>query len=119
MRVLVIVVRNIKIVVSTVKNNTMGAENLQLLELKTEITLIPAIPEDLKELNYYRDAGPNKPKEKVMKLRAGIPYWLLSPITHEIEPAPYLLNERSDAKLISQYLRDQTIFIAKDPFRHE
>ena len=95
----------------------MGARELKPLVKKVTIELIPAIAEDLKELDYYKDMGPGQPHKKVMKLRAGIPFWLLSPNTGEIEPHPYRLTEQTNSKDIARYLNDGTIFISKDPFK--
>lgn len=96
----------------------MAAEVLNPLEIKTTLTLIPAIAEDLKALDYYRDNGFGGAKEKVMKLRNGLPFWLLSPNTGEIEPHHYILNSQTNPKNIAKYLKDGTIYISKDPYKN-
>lgn len=96
----------------------MAAEKLNTLEIKTTVTLIPALPEDLKELNYYRDNGFGGGMEKVMKLRYGLPFWLLSPNTNEIEPHHYILSAKTNPKEIAKYLQDGTIYISKDPYKN-
>ena len=95
----------------------MGARELQPLVKEVTIELIPAIAEDLKEVAYYKDMGPGQPHKKVMKLRSGIPFWLLSKITGKIEPHPYRLTEHTNKKDIARYLNDGTIFISKDPLK--
>ena len=91
----------------------MGAEKLQPQVHTVTIELVPAIAEDLKELSHYRDNGFGGPKEKVMKLRNGFPFWLLSPNTGEIEPIPYILTSQTNPHDIARYLKDGTIFMSK------
>jgi hypothetical protein len=94
----------------------MGAKQLNLLEQTIKVDLVIALPEDLKEFSHYRQNSFNE-TVRVMKLRHGIPYWLRSQVTGEIEPRPYILNEHTDAKELSIFLEQKMIFIIKDDFK--
>ncbi len=94
----------------------MEAKVLQLNPIKIEIELVIAQADDLKEVDYFKDLGYGAPKQKVMKMSLGIPYWLINS-KGEIEPKPYKTSENSDAKEIAFYLKEERLLIAKNPFK--
>lgn len=93
----------------------MGAQILQLKKIEITIELVPATPDDLKELDYWKDLGDNVFK-KVMKIKVGIPYWVINS-KQEIEPFPYRTTLDTDVEMLANYLNENRILIAKNPFK--
>lgn len=76
--------------------------------------LVPALAEDLK---YFVGWEENDPSKKIMKLRAGLIYWLYSYVNSEMEPIPYIITAQTDPDDLKGYLDAEMIYIAKNPFK--
>lgn len=80
--------------------------------------LIPAVKEDITELDYWQDLGQNNYK-KVMKMKYGIPFWLKSEVTGKIEPMPYRLTELTNEEAFKEWFKRGMVYINKNPFKNE
>ncbi len=94
----------------------MSAKVLKTNPITVEIELVIAKPDDLKEIDYYKDMGEGLPKEKVMKRRLGVPYWLINS-KGEVEAHPYIIHKETDVKQLSMYLKNEQLLIAKSRFQ--
>lgn len=79
-------------------------------EVTHQITLIPAKPMDLMELDYIRKT--NDGDQKVWKLRFGIPYYLKGK-NGVIEMHSYTTTDCTNLKELGQCFKENRVFIEK------
>lgn len=90
----------------------MGAQQLHPTQENVTVALIPATKEDLQEVAYFENVGKNQPQRKVMKYKNGFPFWLKRQ-SGDIEPTPYLLDDKRNLADVEEYLELGMVFIAK------
>lgn len=80
-----------------------------VLEVQTvQINLVPALPEDFKQIESQKDNG-----TPVFKLRIGMIYWLKSLQSGDIEPQPRRVTADDDLNEIKFWLDNKMIYVAK------
>lgn len=79
------------------------------------LELVVATPNDLKEIDYYKDLG-NEEFKPIYKKRYNLPYWLKSFKTNTIESKCYFFNDNTNTHDLKIFLDDNRVFI-HDSFR--
>jgi len=81
------------------------------------LELILALPEDLKEFDSWAILADGA-RERKMRLRTGVIFWLRSMVTLQIGSTPYILNDRTDLNELAEWLKNDMVYIAKNPFNN-
>ena len=85
---------------------------VETLTITVEIELVPAILDDIRELDRYKELA-NEEFKPVYKLRENLPFWLKRSSDQKIENHVYFLSNNSNKKEVFEWLNAGQIYIHK------